>query len=141
MKYKVIKSKEQYYQYCDILEQLLITTSHEDEIDLLTLLIECWDRDHNSVDNVDNVTILRFLMQEHGLREVDIADIVGVGRRLVSEILSKKRALPSGMARELAQHFKVFGDVFEYDGKQKRQREISLKFLAEQARALNLGYE
>ena len=92
MKYKVIKSKEQYDQYCDILEQLLITVSHKDEIDLLTLLIECWDHDHNSFDNVDNVTILRFLMQEHGLREVDLGDIVGVGRGLVLEVLNKKRA-------------------------------------------------
>jgi HTH-type transcriptional regulator / antitoxin HigA len=112
MKYKVIKSKEQYDQYCDILEQLLITTSHEDEIDLLTLLIECWDRDHNSVDDVDNVAILRFLMKEHGLRETDIADIVGVGRGLVFEVLNKKRALPPGMACELARHFMVSEDIF-----------------------------
>lgn len=112
MKYKVIKSKEQYDQYCDILEQLLITVSHKDEIDLLTLLIECWDHDHNSFDNVDNVTILRFLMQEHGLREVDLGDIVGVGRGLVLEVLNKKRALPSGMAKELGKHFKVLKNIF-----------------------------
>jgi len=112
MKYKVIKSKEQYDQYCDILEQLLITTSHEDEIDLLTILIECWDRDHNSVDDVDNVTILRFLMQEHGLIEADVADIIGVGRGLILEVLNKKRTLPQGMALELAKHFKVFKDIW-----------------------------
>jgi HTH-type transcriptional regulator / antitoxin HigA len=121
MKYKVIKSQEQYDQYCAILEQLLITSVHEDEIELLTLLIESWDRDHNSTDDVDNVTMLRSLMQEHGLREVDIADIVGVGRRLVLEVLNKKRALPPGMARVLAQHFKVVSEIFEYDRKQNRQ--------------------
>jgi HTH-type transcriptional regulator / antitoxin HigA len=112
MKYKVIKLKEQYDQYCDTLEQLLIINSCEDEIDLLTLLIETYDRCHNSIDDVDNVTILRFLMQEHGLKEVDIGDIVDVGRGLVLEVLNKKRALPSGMAKELGKHFKVLKNIF-----------------------------
>ncbi len=113
MKYKVIKSQVQYCKYCDTLEQFLITTGYEDEIELLTLLIESWDHDHNSIDNVDDVTILRFLMQEHGLREVDIADIVGVGRGLVLEVLNKKRTLPQGMCSELVRHFKVTKNVFD----------------------------
>lgn len=112
MKYRVIKSKEQYDQYCAILYQLLITSSSADEIELITLLIESWDREHDTVGRVDNVTLLRFMMQEHGLRQTDLADIVAVGPRLVSEILNSKRTMPSGMARKLAEHFKLREEVF-----------------------------
>lgn len=112
MKYKVIKSKEQYDQYCAILEQLLTSNSSGDEIELISLLIESWDREHNTVGEVDNVTLLRFLMQEHGLRHTDLADIVAVGPRLISEILNSKRTVPSGMARKLAEHFKLREGVF-----------------------------
>jgi HTH-type transcriptional regulator/antitoxin HigA len=112
MKYKVIKSKEQYDQYCAIIEQLLITNSNADEIELVTLLIESWDHEHDTFGQVDNVTLLRFLMQEHGLRHTDLADIVGVGPRMITEILNCKRPLPSGTARKLAEHFKLSEEVF-----------------------------
>jgi len=112
MKYKVIKSKEQYDQYCAILEQLLVPNSKADEIELITLLIESWDHEHDTVGEVDNVTLLRFLMQEHGLRHNDLADILAVGPRLISEILNGKRTMPSGMVRKLSEHFKLREEVF-----------------------------
>lgn len=113
MKYTVIKSKEQYNDYCRALEQLLINKSGEDEIELLTLIIESWDREHNSIDETDGINVLRYLMREHGLRAVEVADIVGVGRTQVSDILNNKRAIPAGMARRLGEHFKVSKDAFE----------------------------
>ena len=48
---KVIKSLEQYYAYCDELENLNalkpITAENEDRIELLTVLIEKWDEEHH----------------------------------------------------------------------------------------------
>lgn len=113
MKYTVIKSKEQYSDYCLALEKLLITKSSEDEIELLTLVIESWDREHNSMEGVDGVNVLRYLMREHGLRAVEVADIVGVGRTQITDILNNKRTIPNGMARRLAEHFKVFKNAFD----------------------------
>lgn len=113
MKYTVIKSKEQYDQYCRILERLLLKKSSEGEIELLTLLIESWDRDHCSIDIVDGISILRYLMREHGLRAAELADIVGVGRTQISDILNNKRTIPPGMALRLARHFKVRPEIFE----------------------------
>lgn len=112
MNYKVIKSKEQYDQYCAIIEQLLITNSNADEIELITLLIECWDREYDTFDLVDNITLLRFLMLEHGLRHTDLADIFGVGPRLITEILNSKRVMPLGLAHKLAEHFNLRVEVF-----------------------------
>jgi len=87
--------------------------SDEEEIELLTLLIESWDREHSSVERVDGVTVLRYLMREHGLRAVEVADIVGVGRTQISDILNNKRVIPTGMALRLGRHFKLRQSIFE----------------------------
>lgn len=112
MKYTVIKSKEQYGEYCRALEQLLISKSSEEEIELLTLLIESWDREHNPFEEADGVTVLRYLMREQGLRAVEIADIVGVGRTQITDILSNKRVIPAGMAHRLGEYFKASKSLF-----------------------------
>ena len=113
MKYSVIKSKDQYDEYCRTLEQLLIKKSSEDEIELLTLLIESWDRENNSIEETNGINVLRYLMREHGLRAVEVADIVGVGRTQMMDILSNKRAIPKGMALRLGWHFKLRPSIFE----------------------------
>ena len=52
LQYKIIRTETQYDRYCKILEDLLEkktkNKSVEEEIDLLTLLIETWDEQHNS---------------------------------------------------------------------------------------------
>ena len=47
LKYSIIKTEDQYYKYCDVLEELVFNenASNEDEIELLTLLIEKWDKE------------------------------------------------------------------------------------------------
>lgn len=65
MKYKNIKSRDQYYSYCNKLEELL-ESSHQnqgiqEEIDLLTFLIEKRDEEHNSFDEVDPIRLLKSL--------------------------------------------------------------------------------
>ncbi len=46
LKYKIIKTEEQYWQYCNILEALVgEKRGTKDEIELLTVLIEKWDED------------------------------------------------------------------------------------------------
>jgi len=50
MKYTIIKTKNQYDQYCTYLEELVTQASSgeiQDEIELLTLLIEKYDEEHN----------------------------------------------------------------------------------------------
>ena len=46
LKYTIIKDSEQYYSYCDILEELILQDEekYSDDIELLHLLIEKWDR-------------------------------------------------------------------------------------------------
>jgi HTH-type transcriptional regulator/antitoxin HigA len=64
LKYTLIKSKEQYLTYYNLLEELVIEDKNEslDEIDLLTLLIEKWDNEHNTLNDSEPIEILKSLM-------------------------------------------------------------------------------
>ncbi len=58
LKYTVIKAREQYEEtYCDILENLVLQDEREyqDEIELVTLLIEKWDNEHNTFNDSDPI--------------------------------------------------------------------------------------
>lgn len=115
LKYKVISSKKQYYAYCDKLEVLLTekkSAAVRDEISLLSLLIETWDKAHDSFDDLDPVALIKALMSEHGLRSVDMVDIMGVSKGMVSQILHKKKGLSKAVIRNLADHFKMNHEAF-----------------------------
>jgi HTH-type transcriptional regulator/antitoxin HigA len=116
LKYKVIKSKSQYKQYSKALEQLVTadfkSKEMKDEIELLTLLIEKWDEDNNSFDDVDPITLLHSLMEERVLKAKDLVDILGVSKGLVSDILNYKKGLSKEIIRSLAVYFKVSQEAF-----------------------------
>ena len=116
LKYKVISSKRQYKEYCDILEQLVFTDKKnkqiEDEIDLLTLLIETYDKQHNTFNELDPIQLLHSLMKEHQLKSKDVVEILQVSKGYVSDILNYKKGLSKEVIRTLAEHFKVSQEAF-----------------------------
>jgi HTH-type transcriptional regulator/antitoxin HigA len=116
LKYKVIKSKAQYREYSRILEDLVAaefkSKEMKDEIDLLTLLLEKWDEEHNSFDDVDPIELLRSLMAERNLKAKDLVEILGVSKGLVSDVLNYKKGLSKEMIRKLSQYFKVSQEAF-----------------------------
>jgi HTH-type transcriptional regulator/antitoxin HigA len=116
LKYKVIKSQEQYNEYCKILEELVFSSQEygefDDEIELLTFLIEKWDEQQNSFEEVDPVELLRSLMKEHHLRAKELVGILGVSKGLVSDILNYKKGLSKEIIRSLASYFKVSQEAF-----------------------------
>lgn len=116
MKYKVIKSKKQYFAYCEILESLLNADKQgaaiREEIELLTLLIEKWDESHNTFHDLDPVALLRALMNERGLKAGDLARVLQVSKGLVSDILNYKKGISKDVIRELSVYFKVSHETF-----------------------------
>lgn len=110
LKYTVIKSEEKYEEYCDILEELIFSENaeaKEDEIDLLTLLIQDWDRKHPLGPELDPIELIKAFMDEHGLNQTELADIVNYSKNYVSEILNYKKRIPPKMVRRVADHFKI----------------------------------
>lgn len=116
LKYKVISSKTQYKEYCNILERLVFEPVKDrnikDEIALLTLLIEKWDADHSSFNDADPIQLLHSFIQEHQLRAKDLVDILGVSKGYVSDILNYKKGLSKEVIRILAAYFKVSQEAF-----------------------------
>ncbi|SEB20294.1 helix-turn-helix domain-containing protein [Pedobacter hartonius] len=116
LKYTVIKNKEQYFQYCSILEaftDIEVKDIHtEDEIELLTLLIEKYDEEHNSLNAVDPIRLLRSFMDDHQLSATALADLLSVSKGYISDILNYKKGLSKEVIRKLSEHFKVRQDAF-----------------------------
>lgn len=114
LKYKVIKSKTQYNIYCKELENLLERGGKgvQDEIDLLTLLIEKWDNEHNTFEEIDPIRLLTSLMEEHNMKPKDLVDLLEISKGYVSEILHYKKGLSKEVIRKLANYFKVSQEAF-----------------------------
>jgi HTH-type transcriptional regulator/antitoxin HigA len=116
LKYKVIKSKSQYKEYSKMLEELVSTDfkskEMKDEIELLTLLIEKWDEEHNSFGDVDPITLLHSLMEKRNLKAKDLVEILGVSKGLISDILNYKKGLSKEIIRSLSDYFKVSQEAF-----------------------------
>ncbi len=114
LKYTVIKSREQYNQYCDNLENLLTTedTGSQDEIELLTLLIEKWDAEHNTFNDLDPIELLKSLMTERSIKAKDLVEILGLSKGSVSKILSCQKGLSKETIRNLAEYFNVTQEAF-----------------------------
>ncbi|MDD4776790.1 MAG: helix-turn-helix domain-containing protein [Fermentimonas sp.] len=112
LKYTIIKTREQYEAYCDLLEELIIHNKSNDEIDLLTLLIEKWDTDHSLMNDADPIVLLKSLMKEHGLRAKDLAQILELSKGTVSKILNYQKGLSKDTIRKLSEYFKVSQEAF-----------------------------
>jgi len=85
----------------------------QDYFDILTLLVEAYDREHHDVDteNRDPLTMLKYLMQESGMTQADLGRLLG-NRALASLILNGHRHLSKSHIRKLADHFKVSPALF-----------------------------
>jgi len=114
LKYTIIKSREQYDKYCDTLEELVCNDNKEvkDEIELLTLLIEKWDAENNSLKDSDPIKLLKFLMEENNLKSKDLVGILGLSKGTVSKILNYHKGLSKETIRKLADYFKVSQETF-----------------------------
>lgn len=116
LQYKIIKAGAQYHRYCEILETLVDSDrkakSVQDEIELLTFLIEKYDEEHNTFDDTDPIELLKSLMKEHKMKAVDLAKLLKVSEGLVSDMLNYKKGLSKETIRILSERFKVKQDAF-----------------------------
>jgi len=128
LKYTVIKTEEQYDKYCDILEELVFDADEdkENEIDLLTVLIEHWDEQHHFVPELNPVERLKVLQKKHHLNQNELAEIAGVGKSYISEILNYKKKMSKKVIRNLAKHFKIRQEALNQPYPLSREHESAL---------------
>lgn len=115
-RYTIIKTNDQYRQYCTRLEALLFEapagSDATDDVELLTLLIGKWDAERSPLPEQDPISLLKTLLTAHRLKAKDLSELLGVGKGLVSDILHYKRGLSKEVIRKLAAYFSVSQEAF-----------------------------
>jgi HTH-type transcriptional regulator / antitoxin HigA len=80
-------------------------------LDVVTLFVRSYEEGQAPFPDAKPVAVLRFLMNQHRLRQVDLADVFGAQSN-VSEVLNGKRQINARQARVLAKRFGVSAAVF-----------------------------
>lgn len=81
-----------------------------DVLDYLAEQVRAYEQQHFAIPAAAPRDVLRFLMDQHGLKQDDLADCAPQGR--ISEILSGARDISKAQAKRFAQRFRVHADVF-----------------------------
>jgi|SRR5665647_3123654 len=101
----IIHNDEEHAEALATLDRLLDLepqpgTPDADELQLLALVIETYEKSRSPIDLPGPVDAIRFCMDQQGLRRRDLEPYIG-SRAWVSEVLSGKRALSMRMIRAL----------------------------------------
>jgi HTH-type transcriptional regulator / antitoxin HigA len=113
---KVIRTEKTNEEYTEALYELdqrsaRLTRAEKELAELLTLLIEDFESKRCKLPRAKPVEILRFLMDQHGLKQKDLVDVFGT-RSIVSEVLSGKRKLNREHIQRLSQRFHLSPEAF-----------------------------
>ena len=87
------------------------TRSEHEAIELLTLLIEQYEKEHFPIPAADAKTVVRFLIEQQGLAQRNLIPEFG-SESAVSMFLAGKRRLTLEQVRKLSARFKLPADVF-----------------------------
>lgn len=111
-----ILDAEHYQRMVAMLEALLDEAGGNENhsamglVDIVGDLIEDYEAEHHPLPDVTGVQALKFLMEQHGLKQTDLREIGSQG--VVSEILTGKRDLNIRQIRALSKRFGVSPATF-----------------------------
>lgn len=111
-----IRDEAHYARMTEMLEALLDETQGNEAhpamglVDIVGDLIEDFEAEHHPLPEATGVQALKFLMEQHDLKQSDLYDIGSQG--VVSEILTGKRELNIRQVRALSKRFGVSAGTF-----------------------------
>ncbi len=115
MEPRIIKTEEQYRRYLDEVARLAANDPDADtddgaRLELLAKLVEDYEKTRFHFAQPDPVEAILFRMEQQGLRQKDIADLLG-GKNRASEVLARKRPLTLSMIRALHERLAISPDL------------------------------
>jgi len=113
MMIKPIRSEKEYKKALIRLEELFDAktgTEKGDELEILSILIDNYENEHFPIDSPDPIDAIKFRMDQLGIKQKDLANIIGFKSR-VSEIINKKRKLSLSMIRKLHHQLNIPTEV------------------------------
>ncbi|MCU1309654.1 MAG: putative transcription regulator containing domain [Candidatus Angelobacter sp.] len=113
---KVIHDEQMNLKFISILEKLdsrwdTLFTAEKEIHELLTLLIETYERKHYPLRAATPIEALTELMQANELKQKDLVGVFET-TSVVSEVLSGKRPMTVEHIRRLSKRFRVSADLF-----------------------------
>ena len=81
-------------------------TPEGDELEILTILIDKYEKDNFPIDLPDPIEAVKFRMEQLNMKQKDLAATIGFKSR-VSEVLNKKRKLTLDMIRKLHEQLNI----------------------------------
>ncbi|MGH2507964.1 MAG: helix-turn-helix domain-containing protein [Ktedonobacteraceae bacterium] len=111
-----LRTKQDYARATEILDSILDEIGEDEKhplaelADALGVFVEKYETEHIRIPEAKPAAVLKYLMQEHGLRQADLAEIGSQG--VVSEALAGKRELNTRQIKQLAKRFGVSPAVF-----------------------------
>lgn len=111
-----LRTKKDYERAIEMLDAILDEIGEDEKhplaelADTLGVFIERYEVEHVRIPNAKPAAVLKFLMQEHSLRQSDLPEIGSQG--VVSEVLAGKRELNARQIKRLAKRFGVSPAVF-----------------------------
>ena len=113
MNIQPIKTELDYEKALERLEKIFDAkkeTKEGDELEILSILIEKFEKEKYPIEMPDPIEAIKFRMEQLGMKQKDLAEIVGFKSR-VSEILNRKRKLTIEMIRNLSQKLNIPTEV------------------------------
>lgn len=113
MKLRPIRTKREYQAALKEVAALWDTrqdTPDADQLEVLALLVEAYERKHFPIEAPDPIDLLLHVMDARGLTRKDLERYIG-SRARVAEVLNRVRPLTLEMIRRLASGLKLPADV------------------------------
>lgn len=112
-----IRTEKDYQKALERLEVIFDAkrgTKDGDELEILSILIDNYENEHFPIEMPDPISAIRFRMEQMGLKQKDLVDMIGFKSR-VSEIMNKKRKLTLEMIRNLNAKLRIPTEVLIQD--------------------------
>jgi HTH-type transcriptional regulator/antitoxin HigA len=110
----VVETEAENERLLAIIEPMMsceLTPEEEKLFDLLVKLVEDFEERHYPMGESSPTEMLKFLMEQRGLRQRDIVHLFG-SSGVASEVINGKRAISKNQAKALAEFFHVSPELF-----------------------------
>ena len=111
-----LRTKKDYTRATEMLDAILDEIGEDEKhpfaelADALGVFVEKYEAEHVRIPEAKPAAVLKFLMQQHDLRQSDLPEIGSQG--VVSEVLAGRRELNARQIKRLAKRFGVSPAVF-----------------------------
>ena len=116
---RIIKTEDEYEAALEEISALIgndppVGTPEADRLELLALLVKAYEDTHYPLEFPTVIEAVRFRMEQEGLKQQDLAAIIGSKGR-VSDMLNGKRAVSFSMAKTLHKRLGIPAEIFLRD--------------------------